>query len=142
VASSASQPSISSNLPGGVPPLRAGEGYSFLLRRLHSLSGIFPIGAYVLEHMISNAYANRGANAYSQQVHFLTSLPFVPALEIFFIFIPLAYHAGYGLVIWWGGEAKRGSTLSLGRKLALRHPAVDGNHCARLYRVSHLEHAF
>jgi succinate dehydrogenase / fumarate reductase cytochrome b subunit len=109
VASSASQPSISSNLPGGVPPLRAGEGYSFLLRRLHSLSGIFPIGAYVLEHMISNAFANRGANAYSQQVHFLTGLPFVLALEIFFIFIPLAYHAGYGLVIWWGGKQNAGS---------------------------------
>src|SRR5438876_2964060 len=28
----------------GVAPLRAGEGHSFLLRRLHSLSGIVPVG--------------------------------------------------------------------------------------------------
>jgi succinate dehydrogenase cytochrome b subunit len=108
VASSASQASISTNLPGGVPPLRAGEGHTFLLRRLHSLSGIFPIGAYVLEHMVSNAFSTRGADAYGKQVQFLTGLPFVLALEIFFIFLPLAYHAGYGLVIWWRGDTNLG----------------------------------
>jgi len=108
VASSASQASVSNSLPGGVPPLRAGEGHSFLLRRLHSLSGIFPIGAYVLEHMVSNAFSTRGADAYGKQVEFLTGLPFVLALEIFFIFLPLAYHAGYGVVIWWRGDRNVG----------------------------------
>ena len=29
---------------GGVAPLRAGQGYSFFLRRLHSLTGIIPVG--------------------------------------------------------------------------------------------------
>ncbi len=44
-------------LPASSPallPLRAGEGNSFLLRRLHSLTGIVPIGAFLLEHFISN----------------------------------------------------------------------------------------
>ncbi len=31
----------------GVPPLQAG-GYPFLLRRLHSLAGIFPVGAFAV----------------------------------------------------------------------------------------------
>jgi len=35
-------------IPSGVAPLRAGQGYSFLLRRLHSLSGIVPIGAFLV----------------------------------------------------------------------------------------------
>jgi succinate dehydrogenase / fumarate reductase cytochrome b subunit len=35
----------------GVAPLRAGEGKSFLWRRLHSLTGI--VGAFLVEHFIS-----------------------------------------------------------------------------------------
>ena len=37
----------------GVPSLRAGEGNSFVWRRLHSLTGIVPIGAFLVEHFIS-----------------------------------------------------------------------------------------
>ena len=47
----------------GVASLRAGQGNSFLLRRLHSLSGIIPIGAFLLEHFISNSEATKGALA-------------------------------------------------------------------------------
>jgi succinate dehydrogenase / fumarate reductase, cytochrome b subunit len=53
VASTASP--VAPRIKPGVAPLRAGEGNSFLLRRLHSLSGIVPIGAFLLEHFISNA---------------------------------------------------------------------------------------
>ncbi len=35
----------------GVAALRAHEGNSFLLRRLHSLSGVVPIGAFLLEQV-------------------------------------------------------------------------------------------
>jgi succinate dehydrogenase / fumarate reductase, cytochrome b subunit len=58
--------SAGSPVPGlgqGVAPLRAGEGYTFLLRRLHSLSGIVPVGAFLTEHVISNAFATRGPEA-------------------------------------------------------------------------------
>ncbi len=92
----------------GVAPLRAGTGRQFLLRRLHSLSGIFPIGAFLVEHFFSNAFAVNGANAYNENVRFLTGLPFVFFLELFFIWLPLAYHAGYGFYIWWKGESNVG----------------------------------
>jgi succinate dehydrogenase / fumarate reductase cytochrome b subunit len=88
--------------------LRAGEGHSFFWRRLHSLSGIFPVGAFLVEHYISNAYATNGVHAYNEQVRFLTSLPFVLAVETAFIYIPLLYHALYGLYIWYRGEANVG----------------------------------
>jgi len=96
--------SASSTLPRGVQPLRAGTGTSFLWRRLHSLTGIVPVGLFLLEHMISNAEALNGAAAYNAQVKFLTGLPFRIWLEVFGIFIPLAYHAVYGIYIWWRGE--------------------------------------
>ena len=89
----------------GVEPLRAGEGHSFLLRRLHSLSGIVPIGAFLIEHLISNYDALKGPAAYAAQVKFLNSLPFVRVLEWVFIFLPLAYHAGYGMYIWLRGKS-------------------------------------
>ena len=70
-------------IKGGVAPLRAGQGYSFWLRRLHSLSGIVPIGAFLIEHFISNAFATRGPAAYTKQVELLSSFPFVVGLELF-----------------------------------------------------------
>src|SRR2546421_6457442 len=89
----------------GVAPLRAGEGHSFLLRRLHSLSGIVPVGAFLIEHFVSNAYATNGPHAYATQIKFLNSLPFVPFLEWGFIYIPILYHALYGIFIWYRGES-------------------------------------
>jgi succinate dehydrogenase / fumarate reductase cytochrome b subunit len=91
-------------MPKGVAPLRAGAGYSFFWRRLHSLTGIVPVGVFLLEHFLSNAAATNGPAAYNAQVKFLTGLPFRLWLEIFGIFIPLAFHALYGVYIWWRGE--------------------------------------
>ena len=89
----------------GVQPLRAGEGTSFIWRKLHSLSGIVPIGAFLLEHILSNYEATHGPIAYGQQVKFLNSLPLVRVLEWTFIFIPILYHGFYGLYIWLRGKS-------------------------------------
>ena len=89
----------------GVAPLRAGQGYSFLLRRLHSLSGIIPVGAFLVEHFVSNAFATRGPAAYTKQVELLDGFPFVFYLELFGIWLPILYHACYGFYIWFRGES-------------------------------------
>ncbi len=104
-SSAGSIESSAARLKKGVAPLRAGQGYSFVLRRLHSLSGIIPIGAFLVEHFISNAEAMKGAQAYNDQVKFLTSLPFVHWMEWLFIFLPLLYHALYGIYIWYKGDS-------------------------------------
>jgi succinate dehydrogenase / fumarate reductase cytochrome b subunit len=88
----------------GVQPLRAGQGHSFLWHKLHSLSGIVPIGAFLVEHIVSNYETVNGPLAYAQQVKFLNSLPLVRVLEWTFIFIPLAFHAIYGLFIAFRGR--------------------------------------
>lgn len=89
----------------GVQPLRAGTGSSFLWRKLHSLLGIVPIGAFLIEHLLSNFEALRGPAAYAAQVSFLNSLPLVRVLEWVFIFLPILYHGVYGLYIWMRGRA-------------------------------------
>jgi succinate dehydrogenase / fumarate reductase, cytochrome b subunit len=104
VAATAS-PAAPMPIKGSVAPLRAGQGYSFLLRRLHSLSGIVPVGAFLFEHvLISNSAAIGGPTAYARQVRFLASLPMVPILELFGIWLPILFHALYGFYIWWRGE--------------------------------------
>lgn len=107
MASTAS-PAAPVSLQDGVAPLRAGEGYSFLLRRLHSLSGIIPVGLFLIEHFVSNAFATKGAAAYTKQVELLTSFPFVVGLELFGIWLPILYHSLYGFYIWYRGETNVG----------------------------------
>ena len=102
----AAPPTPSSSRPVlGVQPLRPGQGNSFLWHKLHSLSGIVPIGAFLIEHLVSNFEALNGPLAYAQQVKFLNSLPLVRILEWAFIFIPLAFHALYGVFIAFRGRA-------------------------------------
>lgn len=89
-----------------VAPLRPGVGHSFFWRRLHSLTGIVPIGAFLIEHILfSNAVAINGPSAYARQVRTLAGLPLVTALEAIFIWLPILYHGLYGFYIWYGGRA-------------------------------------
>ncbi len=107
MASSAgvTSPATSPKIGTGVPALRAGQGVSFWLRRLHSLTGIVPVGAFLLEHILySNAVAINGPEAYAIQVKFLGSLPLVFFLELLGIWLPIAFHGLYGLWIWYSGD--------------------------------------
>src|SRR5438270_11815535 len=104
-AAASAPPDSSQTLRRGVQPLRAGQGHSFLWRRLHSLSGIVPIGAFLVEHIVSNFETWNGPLAYAQQVKFLNALPLVRILEWGLIFIPLAFHALYGVFIAFRGRA-------------------------------------
>jgi succinate dehydrogenase / fumarate reductase cytochrome b subunit len=76
----------------------------FALRRLHSLSGILPIGLYVLVHLGINSFAASGAETYNQVAEFLESLPYLIAIEIPFIWLPILYHSGYGIYIHATGK--------------------------------------
>ena len=69
-------------IKGGVQPLRAGEGHSFFWRKLHSLTGIVPIGAFLIEHIVSNFETVNGPLAYAKQVLFLNSLPARPCPRV------------------------------------------------------------
>jgi succinate dehydrogenase / fumarate reductase cytochrome b subunit len=111
-SASSSAPGVTKIVAHGVAPLRAGHGFSFALRRLHSLSGIVPVGAFLFEHILisnSTAIGSNGPAAYAHQVSFLANLPLVFFLELFGIWLPIAFHALYGFYIWYRGE---GNTVS------------------------------
>lgn len=103
----ASASSTAPALKHGVAPLRAGQGSTFVLRRLHSLLGIVPVGAFLFEHILisnSTAIGPNGPDAYTRQVYFLGHLPLVNLLELFGIWLPIAFHALYGFYIWYRGD--------------------------------------
>jgi succinate dehydrogenase cytochrome b subunit len=72
---------------------------TFVLRKLHQLSGIVPLGLFVLEHFYTNSKALSGPGDFNNAVKDLQSIPYILFIEIGGIFIPLIYHAVYGLVI-------------------------------------------
>ena len=77
---------------------------TFILRKLHQLSGIVPLGAFLLEHLYTNSKAvhpTLGEQNFNKAVGDLQGIPYILLIETTFIFIPLLYHALYGLVITW-----------------------------------------
>src|SRR5260370_12297832 len=78
---------------------------SFLLRKLHSLSGIVPVGAFLAEHFWSNSAALVSAEKDSQTSVELQTIPFRVFVECAFIFFPILFHGGYGVYIWLRGES-------------------------------------
>ena len=69
------------------------------MRKLHQLTGIVPLGVFLLEHFYTNSKALSGAADFNNAVRDLQSIPYILFVEIIGIFIPLIYHAVYGLVI-------------------------------------------
>lgn len=77
----------------------------FLIRKLHSLFGIIPVGLFLLEHLFTNSFALKGAEAFNEKVEFFQSLPYLLAIETLFIFLPIVFHGVYGLWIYYQGES-------------------------------------
>ena len=72
---------------------------TFLLRKLHQLTGIVPLGFFFGVHMFTNAKAMNGAEIFNDAVADIGHLPFLLFIEIFGIFIPLLFHSIYGIVV-------------------------------------------
>jgi len=86
--------------PSQAPPVPFLERHEFLLRRLHSLSGIVPVGAYMVVHLLTNASVLDSAGTFQRSVYSIHALGSVlPVVEWVFIFLPLLYHAIYGILI-------------------------------------------
>lgn len=81
------------------------DRHHFLLRRLHSLSGIVPIGAFLVNHLLTNSTAFLGPDHFDEHVKWIHDMPWLLALEVLFIFAPLAFHAIYGVVIALQGRS-------------------------------------
>jgi succinate dehydrogenase / fumarate reductase cytochrome b subunit len=72
---------------------------TFLLRKLHQLTGVVPLGVFFLVHMYTNSTALSGERIYNEHVQYLHDMPNLIFVEIFGIFIPLLFHSIYGVLI-------------------------------------------
>jgi succinate dehydrogenase / fumarate reductase cytochrome b subunit len=93
--------------PDTTVPLLGGKRH-FLLRRLHSLTGII-FGGYICIHLLVNATLIQGRNIFQLQVDKIHSLPFLFAIEWLFIYIPIIYHTVYGAWIIVTGQPNTGT---------------------------------
>ena len=88
------------------PAASSGSTY-FLLRRLHSLTGLI-FGGYLCVHLTINATLaeghRHGLDVYQQQVNYIHSLPFLKVIEWTFIYLPILYHTFYGIWIVATGQ--------------------------------------
>lgn len=98
------------------------DRHYFLLRRLHSLSGVVPIGIFLFPHLTTNSSIvwgaqlneskvstdvladaghapHAGVETFQHEVEFIHNLPALILIEIGVLFIPIAFHAILG--IWF-----------------------------------------
>lgn len=84
--------------------------HHFLLRRLHSLSGIVPVGVFLIMHLSVNASINASPEMFEQNVEKIHALgPLLVPVEIVGIFIPILFHALLGFQIWFSGQPNTSS---------------------------------
>src|SRR5258706_5783600 len=78
---------------------------TYLLRKLHSFTGILPVGAFLAEHFWSNSAALVSAEKYNTVSQELQTIPFRLIVEWGAIFLPMLFHGGYGIYIWLRGKS-------------------------------------
>lgn len=109
------------------------ERHHFLLRRLHSLTGIMPIGAFLIVHLTTNSsviwgaangraapYSNdpigMGVATFQHEVNFINNMPFVFLIELFGLWLPIAFHAVLGVVYAMTGSRNTAAYAYQGNK--------------------------
>jgi len=93
-----------------------------LLRRLHSLSGIFPIGLFLFPHLTTNSSivwgsmltdaqvrpdsmpAHAGVETFQHEVNFIHDLPALVLIEWSALFLPIIFHAVLG--VWFASSGR------------------------------------
>lgn len=73
---------------------------SFLIRKVHSLLGIIPVGIFLLVHLLLNSTVLLGGFAnYLGTITWMKSLPLIIVAELIIIAIPILFHGIYGIWI-------------------------------------------
>ena len=98
------------------PTMSMLDRHYHLLRRLHSLSGVFPVGLFLLPHLTTNSsvvwgrflgkseYGDAGVETFQHEVDFIHSLPALEIIEWTVLFGPIAFHAILGIFFARSGK--------------------------------------
>jgi succinate dehydrogenase / fumarate reductase, cytochrome b subunit len=90
------------SVPG--PDPEASASAALRVRRAFSLSGVVPLGAFLVLHLAFNARALWGGSAFATTADALDRLPALPIVESLLVFAPLVFHGALGL---WLVAARR-----------------------------------
>lgn len=122
--------------PATNPNVGVLERHYFLLRRLHSLSGIVPIGVFLISHLLTNsslvwgladsgkaATGHAGVATFQHEVNFIHSIPFLLLIEVS-LWGAIAFHSILGVMYAMSGRNN------------LHRYAYQGNRRYALQRIS------
>ena len=92
----------------------------YLLLKLHSLTGIVPIGAFLVVHICVNSLRTVGVWPYQLSIDAINSIPFLLVVEITCIYIPLLFHSVMGFYVM---------NISKTNLIRYRYPRNGLTHC-------------
>src|SRR5438309_4404693 len=74
---------------------------NYFWHKVHSLTGIVPVGFYMLQHLILNSFSLAGPGYFDGVIAFFESTPphILLVMEVGLIWLPLLFHAVYGIFI-------------------------------------------
>jgi succinate dehydrogenase / fumarate reductase cytochrome b subunit len=74
---------------------------NYTLHKLHSLTGVIPVGYYLVQHLTLNTFSLAGPTKFNAIIQFFEGMPihFLWAVKLIAIWIPLIFHAVYGIFI-------------------------------------------
>jgi succinate dehydrogenase / fumarate reductase cytochrome b subunit len=80
-----------------VPDPALAQQRSARLRRVFTLSGVFPLGAFLVVHLVTNMRALDGDAPFLRAARAFDRVPLLGLVEGLLVFAPLLFHAGFGL---------------------------------------------
>lgn len=74
---------------------------NYFWHKLHSLTGVVPVGYYLVQHLALNSFSLAGADKFNGVIAFFHAMPLhvLLAITILFVWAPVLFHAVYGLFI-------------------------------------------
>ena len=87
--------------------MRFSDATHHSLKRLHSLTGVVPIGLFLLAHFFTNSKAVQGPEAFDHAAAELASVPYIVLVEALGIWLPILFHMVLGILIATSGQSTR-----------------------------------
>ena len=71
----------------------------FLLRRIHSLTGVLPVVLFLVYHLYLQLYLHYGAEIYNNEVNSFYDSPLATWSLVIVVYIPLLFHSLLGVLL-------------------------------------------
>ena len=83
---------------------RTRDKIHYLILKTHSLTGLIPVGAFLVLHFSINSLRTVGVWPYQISIDIINNLPFLMWIEVGFIIIPILFHSLVGFYIYFSGK--------------------------------------